>query len=553
MLSTNEYEVLRWRLLGIFLSFSIVPLFILGIFLYSQFSFAYKEKVLEGMRTLVENRKSAIDLFFEERVSQLTTLAYTIEYSQLKDEKYLMRLFSNMQMRSKSYIDIGVIDSDGNHVAYVGPYPDLKTVNYKHEEWFLSTISSGLHISDVFRGFRWVPHVVIAVTVREPDKTWILRATINLDIIESIVRSAQIGRTGDAYLVNRENILQTPSRFSGNILEQPSGPDFSRATVTRLDELPCGTRTCFFASSLIRSTHWVLVIMESPDEQLSPLLRARDGGGVLFVLAITMITLGAYYTTRTIVNRLEQVSREKAVSEEIASQSNKMAALGKMAAGIAHEINNPLAVIGEKAGWVKDLLQRENLNDNPHLKECDESMNKIEYHVDRARKVTHRLLGFARRMEPVREQVDINKLVKETMAFLENEAHFREIAFVTNFDPKLPLVVSDSSQLQQVVLNIINNAVDAVDHEGEVNITTRFEQATSMVCIDIADTGPGISQGNLDKIFDPFFTTKEPGKGTGLGLSISYQIIETLGGKLFATSKEGEGATFTIHLPLNCA
>jgi two-component system, NtrC family, sensor kinase len=221
-----------------------------------------------------------------------------------------------------------------------------------------------------------------------------------------------------------------------------------------------------------------------------------------------------------------------------------------MAAGIAHEINNPLAVIGEKAGWIKDLLSEEDLSQNPNLKEVEESVSKIEHHVERAKKVTHRLLGFARRMEPSQEQVDINKTLNNTVDFLENESRYRNIDIQIDPQIDLPEITSDSSQLQQVFLNIINNAIDAIGKNGEIHIKTSFLAKRKEVKIEITDNGPGIPKEHINNIFDPFYTTKEVGKGTGLGLSIVYSIIEKLGGRIMVASEIGQGTTFTIYLPL---
>jgi two-component system NtrC family sensor kinase len=164
--------------------------------------------------------------------------------------------------------------------------------------------------------------------------------------------------------------------------------------------------------------------------------------------------------------------------------------------------------------------------------------------------VTHRLLGFARRMEPLTERVNINTVLDESIDFLENEARYRNIDIQTNYAPDLPLTTTDQSQLQQVFLNIINNAIDAIGKEGEININTKPIKQTNRISIEISDNGPGMPKEVLQKIFDPFFTTKEVGKGTGLGLSISYSIIEKLGGKIMVASEEGQGTTFTIYLPV---
>jgi two-component system NtrC family sensor kinase len=545
------YKKLWWEIVLTTLAFAVIPLFALGAVIYWQFSVSYSAKVMEDLKTLVENRRGSLDLFFDERLAQLTTLANTQSLDQLKNEDYLHKVFNIVQSRSKSYIDLGVIDSDGHHLAYVGPYYNiLKGVNYKNEDWFSAVMASGVYVSDVFLGFRKAPHFIIAVLVREGNRNWILRATLDSEIIENLVRAAWIGKRGDAYIINRNNVLQTAPRFSGDLFGQPRAPDFAKAMGIHVEAVDYRGAHDLFATSVIKNNKWVLVIKEDPTEELTPLLRARLIALLIFLAGILVIGVGAVFTTRSMMKELIEMERQKALSDDLVIQSSKMAALGKMAAGIAHEINNPLAVIGEKAGWVKDLLRKEDISQSKNFQEFADAMNKIEYHINRAKKVTHRLLGFARRMEPVMEKVDLNQILAESVDFLENEARYRSINFQMDFAPDLPTTVSDSSQLQQVFLNILNNAIDAIGKDGQIVIKTRYSSQTQRLSTEIADNGPGIPKDMLTKIFDPFFTTKEVGKGTGLGLSITYSIVEKLGGKIMVASEEGKGTTFTIYLPV---
>ncbi len=545
-----HYKKLWWDIILATLSFSVVPLFILGGVIYHQFSVSYTAKIKDNMKTLAENRASSIDLFLEERISQLTGLANTHSVAQLQNEEYLSRVFNIIQTRSRSFLDLGIIDEDGNHLAYVGPYyKTLKKVNYKDTAWFHEVLATGVHVSDVFLGFRKVPHFIIAVMVREKNRSWILRATIDADIIDNIVRAAWIGKKGDAFIINREDVLQTTPRFGGKVMEPPQAPDFAAATGTAVEEMDLRGETFLYATSIIKLKKWVLVIREAPTEQLTPLLQARFLAALIALGGLGLIIIGAYFTTRAMMKELQRMDRKKAASDEMAIQSSKMAALGKMAAGIAHEINNPLAVIGEKAGWMKDLLGMEDVAGSENFQELLDAVNKIEYHVVRAKTVTHRLLGFARRMEPMVEGVNINEILDESIEFLKNEARYRNIEIQANYAPDLPLTTSDQAQLQQVFLNIINNGIDAIGKEGQIIINTRTTK-NHEICIEINDNGPGIPKEVLQKIFDPFFTTKEVGKGTGLGLSISYSIIEKLGGRLMVASEIGKGTTFTIYLPV---
>jgi two-component system NtrC family sensor kinase len=190
------------------------------------------------------------------------------------------------------------------------------------------------------------------------------------------------------------------------------------------------------------------------------------------------------------------------------------------------------------------------VSQSPNLQELADAVAKIEYHIVRAKTVTHRLLGFARRMEPVTERVNINAILDESIEFLKNEARYRNIEIVGNYAPDLPLTTSDSAQLQQVFLNILNNAIDAIGKDGKIVVNTRQLAKNHEVVAEISDDGPGMPKEIIDKIFDPFFTTKEVGKGTGLGLSISYSIVEKLGGRMMVASEEGQGTTFSIYLPV---
>lgn len=221
--------------------------------------------------------------------------------------------------------------------------------------------------------------------------------------------------------------------------------------------------------------------------------------------------------------------------------SEKMASLGKLAAGIAHEINNPLAGIL----IYSSLLMEEFPADDP--KRAD--LEKIVQEASRCKEIVKSLLEFARQTEPKKEPTDINRAINDGLFFLVNQALFHNIEIVKNLDPNLPFVYGNAGQLKQVFMNIIVNAAEAMHGSGTLTITTSVAPDRNSILIEFTDTGEGIPEENLNRIFEPFFTTKDVGKGTGLGLATSYGIIEEHGGKINVKSKVGEGTTFTIELP----
>ncbi len=238
------------------------------------------------------------------------------------------------------------------------------------------------------------------------------------------------------------------------------------------------------------------------------------------------------------------------LEDERLLQAHKLAALGEMSAGLAHEINNPLAVIRQEAELLGELLSVEVLASIPEGQEVHDSLQEIVRQVDRCKSITHNLLNYARKNDPIIQAMDPNEIVEDMVRLVEIEAKSRNIVLTREYQSDLPLILTDAPQLRQAMLNLLNNAIQSITGQGEVVVSTLRHEPGKLE-IRIRDTGSGIAPEYLDKIFDPFFTTKSPGQGTGLGLSISQKIITRLGGSIHVQSALGRGSTFTVTLPMN--
>ena len=225
----------------------------------------------------------------------------------------------------------------------------------------------------------------------------------------------------------------------------------------------------------------------------------------------------------------------------------KLASLGRVAAGVAHEINNPLAVINEKAGLLQDYLELS--GEFEHRKRFGALLVGITDSVKRCRAITHRLLGFARPAEVTVEPVDLNALVRRVNEYLEGDLAAKQVRLRLEPGADLPAAHTDRVEFEQVLVNIVKNAIDAVRDGGEIAIVTRAKNQRWLQVV-VADNGPGIPAEQLRRLFEPFFTTKEKGKGTGLGLFVSRGIMKKLGGKILVESAVGVGTNFTLELPV---
>jgi two-component system NtrC family sensor kinase len=237
--------------------------------------------------------------------------------------------------------------------------------------------------------------------------------------------------------------------------------------------------------------------------------------------------------------RVEERTRELQATRDQLVQSEKLASIGQLAAGVAHEINNPIGVI---LGFSQVLLKRIPGDDQMH-----KPLATIEREGLRCKRIVQGLLDFARQSKPNPRRIDLNEVIESVCSLMDHQANAEKIQVVKSYASDLPNVLADQNQLQQVFFNIMLNAYHAMPGGGELRITTRA--VANQVHAIFADNGVGIPAENLGRIFDPFFTTKEVGQGTGLGLSISYGIIEQHGGTIEVDGKAGIGATFTVKLP----
>ncbi len=248
---------------------------------------------------------------------------------------------------------------------------------------------------------------------------------------------------------------------------------------------------------------------------------------------------------RQAAERKEAEYRQKIEQQMIATE--RLAALGTLATGVAHEINNPLAIIGESAGWMKQLLAKEEFTALPRKEDFLRALEKVEKSVERARRITHQLLGFVRKSDSALSRVNLARLVDESLQLIEHETHKRNIEFVLEIASPAVTVCSDPFRIRQSLINLLTNAVQAIGSDGKITLT--LEDGGDEAAITVSDTGPGIPPENIARIFEPFFSTKAPGEGTGLGLFVTRGIIEKLGGTVSVVSEIGRGASFRIRLP----
>jgi two-component system, NtrC family, sensor kinase len=558
-LQNPYYRSLARKMTTLVLVVSVTPLLLVsGVILY-EFQTSYKEKVYAHLGELVEKHRQNIATFLNEKLNEVRYLGKSLCDNQINDVTALQdRLETFQQVFSPAFVDIGVVDAQGNQIAYVGPFK-LEKAQYSDADWFKKASNSDYFISDVFLGLRGLPHFIIAVRENWFGKPTIIRATIDFVAFNNLVEKIRIGATGFAFILNRNGELQTKTTFE-HLPQKGPYRNFlgirqeDGTTVHTVEKIDASGQKNIYVAAFLKNGDWLLVYQQRAYDAFLDLRRTQNIAFVIIMLGGIGIVTMALLLSRRMISRMAQADRDKEMMDKQVIETGKLASIGELAAGIAHEINNPVAIMVEEAGWIEDLLEEEDFKEGKNLDEFQRALKQIRVQGHRCKDITHNLLSFARKTDGKVKKLQLNALIEEMVRLSGQRAKFGNVLIETDLKEDLPLIDASEIELQQVFLNLINNALDAMEKGGgTLKITTHVENEEKFygVVVDIADTGPGIPKVNLPKIFDPFFTTKPVGKGTGLGLSICYGIIHKMGGEISVDSLLGEGTTFHIHFPLS--
>lgn len=516
----------------------------------------------EVMRRIVEAQVEVVQRYLDERLGDLQMVLHAYSPDQLSDPTVLAEVFQVLHEQSQAYLDLGLVDGSGTHLGYHGPY-DLSEKNYGTADWLQATKDNGSYVSDVFLGYRGVPHLIVARS-SGGDHPLILRATLDSDAFSRIVESVRIGATGEAFLLNDRGQYQTRHPGKWELLDH--APDYPMTSgrenhPATLEFEASNGRRYLLASAPLNHGRWHLIAQQELADVVGDL---TDAGVLVLIVSVLggMVTVSlAFFASGYIDRELARVEEEKDLLRSHLDRSVRLAELGEMAAGFAHEVNNPLQIIRAELSLIKIELARYGEQggtmDPATLAEVQDSLDQSMLQIERCGGITASILRLGR-SAPVRPVlINPGQLVQTIVPLVERKALARGIVLGRRVAAHLPSFLGDVGKMQQIFLNLINNALQAVGERwgkvgGRVDIIATTNDA-GQVMFQVRDNGPGMPQAVLDNIYTPFFTTKPPEKGTGLGLAVCYGLVASMGGTIEVDSREQVGTVFTVCFPAAAA
>jgi len=539
---------LRNKILWSLLLVSMVPLLILSVYFHYQFKTTLETRSKLQLETLASSHRQAVDRFIHDKISALRGVVDSNLINLPPTKSEVEKLLKVLNSLDETILDVGVLDEEGRHVAYSGPFSFLEGKDYSGETWFqsLKDTDSRSYISDVYLGYRDQPHFIIAIEANSNNKKWFIRLTVDHQKFQDFVDDVANTKQTHACIVNNQGIYQAVAENIGCVLQTTPMWASMDKDHDGLFETKMGGESYLVAAQKLTRADWKLVVIQPQSVAYAPINRARVIVVFIMVLGIVATIIASLLATSTLMRRYaySEANRAELVSQLV--QAGKMSTMGEMASGVAHEINNPLAIILSEIGVMEDLLDPQ-MSQSFDPEDFRKRLNSIREESNRCRSIIHKLLGFARRNKPTIADCDIRDIIQQTIDMINKELSLENIEIRVDVDERLELIQTDENQLEQVLINLIRNGADAIGKNGAINISAH--SSGDKMSLIVSDTGCGISSDHIEQIFMPFFTTKDVGKGTGLGLSITHGIITALGGTINVTSDIGHGTAFEIVLP----
>ena len=512
-----------------------------------------QQGVLDRLTLLSTHYAYALDSYMDDCLADLSLVEGQL--SPHPDSSVLREILERLTAKHKEVVDVALVDAEGVVQAYAGPSV-YKGTHVVPGRWLDEALERGSSISGVMAGQLGLPHYVMAKRFSHFEKTFVLRVSLDSEVFTRMLMSVREEGI-DVFLINRKGEVIAGS--GGQVLTRERelvDPVFlDRIGTAFWDPLS----NAAYSSRVMRNAGWILAARKySPS-----LYHAADSTFLFLGLSVfcggIIVFLSSLYLTGYVEKMLQQRDDEREQLREQLYRAGRLAELGEMAAGFAHEINNPLQIMKSDQAYIEMLLQdfkkraADDLEFQGDVDEITTSINQIKLQIDRCARITHSILTFGRAGNTEVQNIDLAKFIPDVLTMIQKKIQLSNIALKINIPATRLIVHVDPGRLQQVVLNLLNNAIYAISEvsdgrAGEIVIACSPEGADK-VRIAITDNGAGISEDQRKLIFTPFFTTKPAGSGTGLGLSVCHGIVNSMMGVLDFTSAKGQGSTFFLLLP----
>ncbi|MEX1327954.1 MAG: cache domain-containing protein, partial [Desulfobacterales bacterium] len=456
----HHFDFLRiWkRAILVTATVALVPLIIWAFSGYRLTMETIASELVLRTSQLISNSRQSVSMFWTERRSVLDFIAHDHRLETLKDPARLADILENLNHRFGGFIDLGVIDSSGKQISHAGSL-HMQELDYSQLPWFREVLSRGAYISELVPGAPNEPHVDFAVKCELADGfSYVLHAVLKPQQLLESIAQIEIGAKGDLFIINRDGVLQTPSRYYGPVFNKISlaVPEYAskvrvfESTNDKNDRIVIG-------SAHIPNTPYILMMIQEQGEHIQPWYRTTWAFSGILAASIIMILLVTLGVATHLVNQIHIADQERVDTLQQVEYANKMVSLGRLASGVAHEINNPLAIINEKAGHIKDIFTlTDTYAKDPKLVGLVDSVIST---VQRCAKVTRGLLNFARHLNLSIQTIDLNEIIDEVKSVLTKEAELRSITVGVRVSKDIPPFESDRGKLEQVFFNLFNSAI----------------------------------------------------------------------------------------------